>query len=123
MKKHVSQMTNAEQKRLLNLLMAVPYWKAGEHCSHRLSQRRGKLRDARDVVFNGDLIEYHNKNGSHRVLLRGSKVFRGRVMCAVFEIDTCKIITHYWNDIDDNHNTIDMSAYNKDLNILKLLCN
>lgn len=116
-------MTAAEQKRLLNLLMAVPYWKAGEHCSRRLSQRKGKLRDARDVVFNGDLIEYHYKNGSHRVLLRGTQEFRGRVMCVVFEIDTCKIITHYWNKVDDNHATIDMRAYNKDLNILEMLRN
>lgn len=116
-------MTAAEQRRLLNLLMAVPYWKAADHFNHRLSQRKGKISDARDVVFNGELIEYHNKDGGHRVLLRGTKLFRGREMCVVFEINTCKIITHYWNQAGDKHSTINMKAYDKDLDILEMLRN
>ncbi|MGG1263751.1 DUF4258 domain-containing protein [Brevibacillus laterosporus] len=123
LKKHISQMTSKEQGRLLNLAMAVPYWKAVPHLKKRLKQRGGKLNHVRNIIFDGQLIEYHNKDGKNRILLRGVKEFRGKVMCAVFEIDTCKIITIYWNEVENTHEPINMRYYKKDLEIIKLLCN
>ena len=40
-------------------------------------------------------------------------------LCAVIDYERGKVITAYWNDVDDNHDTLDLSRYDKNLQIIK----
>jgi hypothetical protein len=92
---------------------------ATNYCLERLKQRNADLFDIVHVLQTGYLIEYHKKGDKNRVLLRGTKRYGRDVLCVVLELNTCEVITCYWNRFDDMHYTLNESAYNRNLNILK----
>lgn len=118
-KKHVRHMTKAEMNYLISKARTAQDVKVTKYTKERLKQRGGTKEDILHVLRNGYLIEYHKKDGKNRVLLRGVKRFLNDVLCVVFELDTNQIITVYWNRYDDNHYTLNESAYNRYVNILK----
>lgn len=73
-----------------------------------------------------DIIEYNYTRGNGRILLESWKTFPvdidGKtvncVMKVVVEPKTGKIITVYYNSIDDTHATLNMKRYNKDLEVI-----
>lgn len=73
-----------------------------------------------------DIIEYNYTRGNGRILLESWKTFPvdidGKtvncVMKVVVEPKTGKIITVYYNSVDDTHATLNMKRYNKDLEIV-----
>lgn len=91
---------------------------------------RGELSVPQDVVeetlrdFTGSFIEYNvtERGGrqSRRVLLRNNDIsrkvsVRGKVqdanLCLVLDIDTCCMVTAYWNAADDHHDTLNRNRY------------
>lgn len=110
-------------------------------CSNKVVYMSGHLRDKvargelsvpQDVVeetlrnFADSFIEYNvtERNGqqSRRVLLRNNSVrrqvnVRGREqeanLCLVLDIDTCCMITAYWNAADDHHDTLNYNRYER----------
>lgn len=91
---------------------------------------RGELSVPQDVVeetlrsFVDSFIEYnvteYNGKQSRRVLLRNNDIsrkvnVRGKVqdanLCLVLDIDTCCMITAYWNAADDHHDTLNRNRY------------
>lgn len=75
--------------------------------------------DIKATVLYGKIIEYHYKNKSHRILLRYTFKKRRNSICVVIDIKKYYIITAYCNSYNDNHKTIDMSIYDKSIDILK----
>lgn len=73
-----------------------------------------------------DIIEYNYTRGNGRILLESWKTFPvdidGKtvncVMKVVVEPKTGKIITVYYNSVDDTHATLNMKRYNKDLEVI-----
>lgn len=94
---------------------------------------RGELSVPQDVVeqtlhsFSDSFIEYsvteRNGNQSRRVLLRNNDIIRqvnvrGQVqdanLCLVLDIDTCCMVTAYWNAANDHHDTLNRNRYEHD---------
>lgn len=73
-----------------------------------------------------DIIEYNYTRGNGRILLESWETFPvdidGKtvncVMKVVVEPKTGKIITVYYNSVDDTHATLNMKRYNKDLEVI-----
>lgn len=73
-----------------------------------------------------DIIEYNYTRGNGRILLESWKTFPvdidGKtvncVMKVVVEPKTGKIITVWYNSVDDTHTSLNMKRYNKDLEIV-----
>lgn len=119
-RKHMRQMTKAEINLLIgktraaaNVVVATSY------CLERIKQRNADLSDIAHVLQTGHVVEYHKKGIKNRVLLRGTKRYGRDVLCVVLELNTSEAITAYWNRHDDMHYTLNESAYNRNINILK----
>lgn len=104
------------------------------HMSKHLKDKiaRGELSVPQDVVeetlrsFGDSFLEYnvteYRGRESRRVLLRNNDVkrrvrVRGREqdanLCLVLDIDTCCMITAYWNAADDHHDTLNRNRYER----------
>lgn len=118
-KKHVSQMEGREKRFLLNRLQAVKHWKASKYMLDRMAERGGAMEKVLDVIRNGNLIEYHVRNGKSRILMRGTRIYDGDVFCVVFELTTKKLITMYFNCADDNHSTLKEEAYDESIDVIR----
>lgn len=76
------------------------------------------------------IIEYNSTNNygkiDKRVLIRSKKSYFVDIdntltecnLCFVISIITGQIITAYYNEVNDNHNTIDWLRYDKSLKII-----
>jgi hypothetical protein len=119
-RKHYTQMSKVEVNYLLGIARKITDWSIHGHMMERLNERDGlDIIGIIDTLHNGELIEYHNRSGFNRILVRGHKSYRGRVPCIVFDLSTHKVITFWWNRSNDNHYTIDMSNYNQLLDVIK----
>jgi hypothetical protein len=118
-KKHFRQMSNTEINYLLSKARSVLAVNVTGYCLERLKQRKASVGDIMHVLQTGYLVEYHKKDTDNRILLRGTKRFGNDVLCVVLSLNSNKIITAYFNRYDDHHYTLDESAYNKHINILK----
>lgn len=123
-KKHINQMTEEEKDFLLSYIKNIPAdaWSYNFYTENRIKERGGTKEFILESIQIGELIEYHLRNGRNRILLRGKKAVSDvhpYVPCVVLELKTKKIITVYWNHIDDNHRTIKMENYNEELNVIK----
>lgn len=135
MKKHVSQMNQKEVKAIRNHISTMvkdnPYqFKPDEHLIIQI--KKGKVVfEATAVVeiLKGhyNLIEYNYKphTGERRCLLRGtkSKVIEenGRKvpsnLCLVVDVDSGKLVTAWWNAVNDNHRNVNMNRYDETLEV------
>lgn len=118
-KKHARQMTAAE-KNLLQESVKDKQWQFHPHAKAKMEERGGIKEDILDVIENGSIVEYHQRNFMNRILFRGKKAIGKWVPCAVVEPTTSTIITVYWNHVDDHHRTINMKVYNKSIDILTM---
>ena len=118
-RKHVTQMSLAERLWIWDRVKSIPYWKKTDYTNKRLQQRRIHMLQALETVKHSEIIEYHIKDNSRRILLRGTKLYQNHVVCVVFDIDVETIITAYWNETDDTHETLNHSQYNEKINIIK----
>lgn len=123
LKKHISQMEGREERFLTNRLTSVKRWNISSHLRRRMEERGGEIDKVQEVIENGQLIEYHQRDGKSRVLMRGTKVYSGDVFCVVFELRSSKIITLYFNHKDDNHSTLKEEAYDGTLDVIALYIN
>lgn len=122
MKKHVRQMTNSERRILYSLVRNVNNWSFTDYSFKRVDERLVSKQDTIKAIKHGSLIEYHYKNGDHRVLIRGVHLIDRRyVACVVVSLVTQKVITVYVNEHHDHHYTLDWSKYDKSIDILKKL--
>lgn len=94
----------------------------GSHTMKRIELRGVTSNEIRGALFHGDIVEVHFKNNFPRVLIRGRGANKqGEVTCVVFDLSTGAVITSYKNQKDDNHATLDTSAYSKDLDVIASL--
>lgn len=133
-KKHVSQMTKDEVNFLVNRLRDLDISKL--QISYHLQQKfidkdenllvNSLLReDLADLVV--EYNETEQKYGTdRRVLIRLPEEIlvdlgyfsRYCNLCIVYSFVKNKVITAYYNKVGDNHSTIDMSRYDKNLKII-----
>lgn len=119
-KKHITQMTENEKQFLWEKIKKVKKWSVSRHLRERMNERGGSKNLILELISSGTLIEYHQRNGISRVLIRGSKIYKRDVLCAVFQFERSTIITLYWNRHNDHHETLKEEAYDKNMDILRL---
>ena len=136
-KKHFSQFTTEELVYLENKIKSI-----NTNClkpSYHLSSKtdiKYKIDDIAAVLKDDEvknrIIEYNYTKTRYktdeRVLLRSKEEYQVLVngktlkcnLCFVISILTNEIITVYYNESKDNHNTIDWTRYNNNLEIIRL---
>lgn len=141
-RKHRGQMSDREVLQLVQDLSQVRWLKDSNHLKEKKEITYDKreiytaLKD-KDILFNS-IVEYNEKRGNNRwvqrVLLRLPKKIettnyvgelKGRVktysqLCVVIDLTTKEIITVYYNDTRDNHQTLDLNKYTKGLEVRKI---
>lgn len=127
-KKLYSQMTPEEIERCYIAInnIANKYWKISKHLKEK-SSVTWSLRDIMDTIRTGsfDIIEYNRIRDDVRVVINSYKVYNVDVdgkettctMTICLSIKHNKIVTLWYNDLLDNHKTINMNRYNKDLEV------
>jgi hypothetical protein len=122
-KKHVGQMTELEKDFLMRKFRAV---KQQDWCFTPYSLKRFNKREVDPTHFlslwekDVQLIEFHSKKGTNRILLRSKAVHNGYQICAVFDLTNKVIITLYLNYVNNTHRGLREEFYNADVDVLAL---
>jgi hypothetical protein len=120
MKKHFRQMTKDERRFLYSIVRNTVGWKFTPYSIERALERIVNEDNVLKAIEKGTLVEYHNKDGKHRVLLRGVQIVDGKyVVCVVVEPATKNVVTVFINEYNDTHTTLRWSAYNGNINIVE----
>ena len=127
-KKLYTQMTTEEIERCYIAInnIANKYWKISKHLKEK-SEVSWNLKDIMNTIRTGtfDIIEYNRIRDDIRVVINSYKVYNVDIdgketkctMTICLSIKHNKIVTLWYNDLLDNHKTINMNRYNKDLEV------
>lgn len=131
-KKHFTQFKAVEKAFLFKTLKLVKRVKLSNHLKHKDIAIDKNI--ITQVLKTGaySIIEYNERtytNGtSKRALIRvkesqdvllKDKGLTPCNLCFVIDIHTGVIVTAYYNEVDDNHSTINYNRYDEDLKIVK----
>ena len=132
-KKHYTQMSKEELTFLKSQIQNIKDIKPSWHLENKASIEY-KMEDVFKVVTDLDLenriIEFNTTPSrgaiDKRVLLRSKEVYSVDIngkqtncnLCFVISIKTHELITVYYNEYNDSHNTIDWKRYDKNLKII-----
>lgn len=119
-RKHISQMSYKEQEALVNLVNNTIF-SFCDYCLYKMKRRKIKRKQVVKAIKNGYLIEYHFKDNSHRVLLRSRPNNNRKCVCVVLDLTKRTIVTTYYNHCNDRHATLNLSFYDKNLDVLQML--
>jgi hypothetical protein len=108
-RKHIQQMSKAEVAFIHGFIRhnasRVNSFRA--HFHDRATERTFTTQDALEVIKGGLVVEVHNNAGADvRALLRNSKG-----TCVVLSLSTFEVITVYYNDPTDTHDTLNWNNY------------
>jgi len=118
-RKHIQQMNQLERAFIHGYLRSGKrdYHATTSHFRDRASERVFSVQDAVDALRNGLVVEVHNdRNPSLRALVRDSKG-----TCVVVELQTDLIISVYYNDPEDKHETLNWAPYRWTQDIVALV--
>lgn len=120
MRKHTQQMSPAERGFIHGYIRAnVTRVTGAPHFYDRASDRHFTFVEALDAVRGGLVVEIHNNRAPEiRVLLRNQKG-----TCAVLNLQSWDIVTVYYNDPEDKHETLDWSPYRWTQDVVALVKN
>lgn len=135
MKKHSLQMTSAEKKYISKRLrkkrarVSQSNIVVGYHANQMILERPRFNVDIPiiiETIKNSKFYEYKiiregDKIVDERVLLRSNKSYDGSNVIIVYSMKWNKVITVWFNSVDDNHETLDLSIYNEDMQIVGAL--
>ena len=94
------------KEKIMKELHSVKGWKIRPYAKQRIKERGISIDKLFDVCREGELVEYHNENGTRRVLVRDEKG-----TCVIVDLDTRNIITVYENDPDNDHPNLQRDKY------------
>ena len=131
-KKHYTQLSEEElsylEDSIYSLGRITPSWHLVEK-NNLLIKKNDILKILKDPNIKDLIVEYNvtssSKNVDKRVLLRSRDVYMVDIdksatecnLCFVISIIKGEVVTAYYNEIDDDHKTIDWNRYNKDLKV------
>ena len=128
-KKLYTQMTSEEIEKCYVAInnIANKYWKISKHLKEK-STVSWSLKDIMETIRGGlfDIIEYNRVKDDIRLVISSYKTYTVNIdgkettciMNICISVKHNKIITLWYNDILDDHKTINMERYNKDLEIV-----
>ena len=127
-KKLYSQMTAEEIEKCYIAInnIANKYWKISKHLKEK-SSVTWSLKDIMETIRTGsfDIIEYNRTGEDIRIVVNSYKTYQidtgnGITTCTMkicLSVKHNKIISLWYNDILDDHKSINMSRYDKDLEV------
>ena len=127
-KKLYTQMTPEEIEKCYVAInnVANKYWKISCHLKEKTSVT-WSLKDIMNTIRGGsfDIIEYNRTGNDIRIVVNSYKTYSVDIdgketkctMTICLSIKHNKIVTLWYNDLLDNHKTINMNRYNKDLEV------
>jgi len=108
-RKHYTQMNDAETAAIIREVRKHSYT-LGEHAIDRMNQKNVLQGQINAMLGYGKVVECHNNIGNEiRVLMRGKVA--GKWCNAVISLTTKKIVTTWWNELNDHHKTLDKTQY------------
>jgi len=118
MRKHAVQMTEAEKNFLADRVGSVSNWRFTFHAQEKMAERRARQADVMAALAGFEVIEFNNDNGGKKVLVRGKGSVNGKQVCAVLAPVSGTVVTVYFNSMNDKHSTLNISAYEKRIDVL-----
>lgn len=119
-RKHIQNMTKEDIELLENITKRKEF-KYTNYSLNRVLERNISYASVKDTIENGEIIEFHYKDGDMRVLKRNVNcTYNGFCTCVVYSLLSNSIITVYRNYHDDNHATLDSAQYT-DVDLQKLI--
>lgn len=119
-KKHAKHMSPHEKDFIKNKILSINNWKFRPHSTHKMVERGASTMDVLESLKNFNIIEFHKKEGEVRVLIRGTSIIYNDNICVVVAPNTNEVVTAYFNDVKDNHFTLDMRQYTKSIDVIKI---
>ena len=126
-KKHVDQMTEWEKGYIEHIVLKkAKVIGFSKHCEERMQERNIKVnvKDIAQEVKFENLIHMENEEGKMKFLLRGTKVYndkkKGKSNLVFVLGYNFKVVSVWFNNINDKHATIDMNQYNENINVKKM---
>jgi hypothetical protein len=120
-RKHYSQMSPTEVGMLVGMVRANASEVSGQaHYEHRASERHFTLAQAVDAVASGKPVEVSKVGNDIRALFRRQSGPSAGT-CAVVSLITWNIITVYYNDPRDTHDTLNHSLYRWNVDVVELV--
>jgi hypothetical protein len=119
-KKHYSQMTDLEKDFLMRKFFAIPKqeWRFTDYSKARFEQRNIDPQHFLTLWQNPELIEYHKKDGTNRILLRSQFQKDEMEVCAVFDLTNKVIVTVWLNWMNNQHQNLVIEMYDQRVDIL-----
>ncbi len=118
MKKHFQQMSKDEKGFVHGYLRANDARVNSDGASHfydRASERYFSMEEAVAAIKNGLVVEVHNdRKPEIRALVRDSKG-----TCVVLSMNNLRVVTVYYNDPNDTHDTLNWNAYRWSVNLVE----
>ena len=94
MKVHVTALAHRTVRDLHKRINAVRHWSYTHHLLERVAERGYTVDDIHGILDNGSMVEWHNENGTERVVLEHDNgTSRDSISC---DLDTQTIITIYF---------------------------
>lgn len=118
-KKHFTQFTNKDKKRIEEIRIQITDNNLLPRTTKHFNRKNLPITkdDILDCFKSGDVIEvnYNLDIGDKRLLFRSRKTksIEGQKynLCLVYSIDSNKIVTAYYNKVGDNHKSLNRVYY------------
>lgn len=107
-RKHFTQFTQEEPGWVTGFIrrQVQPHIDGSKHFYDRATDRHFTLEDASATLRTGTVIEIHNDKGDWRAVIRSQNG-----TCAVVSLESNRVLTVYYNDPEDNHDTLNHGLY------------
>jgi hypothetical protein len=126
-RKHVEQFSSCELVAISSILKnirSIPFEdvKFTWHTRNRINEKHLSLDEVSSSFYYGYVFEIkQHADGDVRLVIRHDDYRKKRANCIVYSIRRSEVVTAWSNNVFDRHDTIDWSAYDQDMDIIKLL--
>lgn len=121
MRKHSKQMKAAELEALTARCRTIGAALISSHATERMAQKGVTAKEISLCLQYGVPVEIHNEASELRVVLRFAYGKPKVAVCVVIGLESGTIATTWKNAGSDNHSTLNLYAYQWNINVCSLL--
>lgn len=112
---------NKWEGKRINEIIHNNCFKFNTYSENRIKGRNISEIDVMRTIKYGNIVEFHFKNNSPRVLVRGKEIVKGESICVVLDVRAMRVVTVYKNDFTDSHLTLHKELYRSNIDLMKYL--
>ena len=121
MRKHRQQMKAAEITALEARIHQVCSPELAGHAAQRMEQKSVSAQEITNCLRWGQAVEIHNEAGELRAVVRHQYGKPKVAVCVVVSLETGVVVTTWKNKGSDNHSTLNLWAYQWQVNVASVL--